>query len=117
MVEELALEACVVGAFLAHPRNGVPEHVLHPHGVDPRDVRLDVREAVLAFLPVAAERIAAVRVVRLPAVVHDDRPHAHLRGDLALALDLVLVHVLVEVVPRGVERGERGVRHVRRFPA
>ena len=67
-------------------------------------VRGHVGESSRRNLPVAAERIAPVRVVSLPSVVENDCLHAHLRGDCALFLDLICEHILVKLVPCRIKR-------------
>ncbi len=66
-------------------------------------MRGHVREAALRDLPVAAERVAAVRVVSLPAVVYDESLHAELRRNRELRFDVGGEDVLVEVVPARVK--------------
>ena len=65
-------------------------------------------------VPVAAVGVAARVVVRLPAVVEDDRLHAVLGGLGAFGLDDVGTDVLVEGVPRRVEGLEGGGRRFAR---
>ena len=100
----LALELLVVGALEPYEGNGVPHHVLDSEVLHPLHVRGHVGEAALRDLPVAAERVAAVRVVRLPAVVDDESLHAEFRRDRKLRFDVCGEDVLVEIVPARVER-------------
>ena len=67
-----------------------------------------VVEAGRGDVPVAAEGVAARLVVGLPAVVEDEGSHAVVGRGRALGFDDRGVDFLVECVPRGVERVERG---------
>ena len=107
-------EAFNVRALLSDHRHSVPQHELHPKAVHPLDVRLHVRELVRANVPVSAERIASAVVVRLPAVVDDDRLHAKRRGYGKFLFEGFGGYVLVERVPRGIQCGAGGLRGLSR---
>ena len=103
-IDILALELLVVGALETNEGNGVPHHVLYSKVLHPLHVRGHVGEAALRDLPVAAKRVATVRVVRLPAVVDDESLHTEFRRDRKLRFDVCGEDVLVEIVPARVER-------------
>ena len=106
--EILALELHVVGALEADEWDRIPDHVLHPKVVHLLHVRSHVGESASRDLPVAAKGIAASGVIRLPPVIENDRLHPKSRGNLELLLKGLRKDVLMEAVPAGIKRVERG---------
>ena len=108
-----ALELRIILRLVAHERDRQPEHVLEARLVHGGDMRLHVREPVRDRHPVAGGAVERAAVDLLPSVVEDHGLHAERSGKARLFLQLVRMHVLKVGVPRGIERGERGLRRVR----
>lgn len=71
-----------------------------------------VGNTVGRHLPVTAEGISAVVVIGLPAVVHNQGLHSHLDSLATFGLDGLRRHLLVELVPGGIERCKGHLGHM-----
>ena len=107
--EVFTLEAFVVLAVNTYKRHRVPQHIFHTHSLHPLDMGCHILDAHICHLPIAAIGVASIVVGGLPTVIHNDSLHAELRGFTALGLDLLVGNLLVELIPRRVERVECGI--------
>ena len=107
-IEVFSLEMLICPAVHADERNREPDDIFHAEFMDFRDMGGHIGETAFGNLPVAAERIAALVVVCLPAVVDDDSLHAVLFRKRAFRLQLLVENLLMIAVPGRINRLECG---------
>ena len=105
-IEHLILKSCVGFAILTNKGHRVPQHILHTHRLHSLDVCRHIFDTHGSNLPIATVGVTAIVVCRLPTVINNYCTHTQLHSLATLRLDIVVGNLLVELIPRRVERRE-----------
>ena len=97
-----------------HIRNAVPDDILHSQFMHRFHMDFHIFDLGFRNFPISAERIAAVAVIGLPAIINDAYAEAQLFCPCAFRLDIPVCYVLMIGIPERIYGIFGRIRHMKR---